>query len=441
MSDTIYIRARQIIDGTGADPIPNGAVIVRGKTIEAVGAAADLARPEGATVIDLGEDTLLPGLIDTHGHLVYRYGARGAGGVTGLLEQALLPGAQQMMWLVRNARAALLCGVTTMRMVSEGTPDTPMDSYAKAGIAAGVVPGPRIIDGGTGVTPTGGHGNRAIWTDGIDALRARVRKDFHNGATWMKILLIDSGPDTTIYSDEELRAIVDEAHRWGMKVTVHCTGRWGSSIIAAARAGVDNVEHARPMTPEVIAELKKYDVGVSLTPLVYVGFRPDASTWDFLDNVATGPADWIEYGRKQYFEFRAEHPEIETEDRPYLDGEPNRAGRDFFPSNATQQGQALAALRAGLRVGVGLDTVYYGAVGNAVEYLIEGGFTPMEGILTATGNAAKVIGEDHRIGSIAPGKLADFMSLAADPLTERWAWSTVHFVMKDGVRYDGLSWK
>jgi imidazolonepropionase-like amidohydrolase len=436
-----YIKARQIIDGTGNAPIIDGAVIVRGKTIEAVGTAAELPRPEGAVVIDLGYDTLLPGLIDTHGHLVFRYGARGAGGVTGLFEQSAMPGGVQMMWLVRNARAALLCGVTTMRMVAEGTPDNPIDSYAKAGIAAGVVPGPRIIDGGTGVTPTGGHGGRAIWTDGVDALRARVRKDFHSGATWMKILLIDSGPETTIYSDEELEAIVDEAHRWGMKVTVHCTGRWGSSIIAAARAGVDNVEHARPLTPEVIAALKTHDVGVSLTPLVYVGFRPDASTWDFLDNGATGPADWIDYGRKQYFEFRAAHPEVETVDRPYLDGEPNRAGRDFFPSNATQQSQALAALRAGLKVSVGLDTVYYGAVGNAVEYLIEGGFTPMEGILCATGMAAQVIGEDHRIGSIVPGKLADFMSLGADPLTERWAWDTVHFVMKEGVRYDQLSWK
>jgi hypothetical protein len=201
------------------------------------------------------------------------------------------------------------------------------------------------------------------------------------------------------------------------------------------------VEHARPLTPEVIAELKKYDVGVSLTPLVYVGFRPDASTWDYLDNVATGPGDWIDYGRKQYFAFRAAHPEIETEDRPYEDGEANRSGRDFFPSNATQQGQALAALRAGLRIGLGLDTVYYGAVGNVVEYLIEGGFTPIEAIMCATSGAADVIGESHRIGSIAPGKLADFMSLSADPLTERWAWHKVRFVMKDGVRYDQLSWR
>ncbi|WP_349963257.1 hypothetical protein [Rhizobium sp. ZPR3] len=118
-----------------------------------------------------------------------------------------------MIYLMRNARAALLCGVPTMRMVSEGTPDNPIDAYAKVGIDAGTSRGPRIIDGGTGITPTGGHGSPQIWTDSTDALRARVRQDFHPGAQWMKILLIDSGPTSTIYSDEELRAGVEEAHR------------------------------------------------------------------------------------------------------------------------------------------------------------------------------------------------------------------------------------
>ncbi len=435
------ITGATIIDGTGREPIADGVVVVRGKRIEAVGPAASTPVPDGCERIDLPGETVLPGLIDTHGHLSLRYGAKGASGVSGLLDQAMAPGAKMMLYMVRNARASLLCGVTTMRMVSEGTPDNPVDAYMKVGIADGIVPGPRIIDGGTGLTPTGGHGAPAIWTDGCDQVRARVRQDFYRGAQWIKILLIDGAPESTIYSDAELEAIVDEAHRWGLKVTVHCTGRWGSSMKAAIRAGVDNIEHARPMTPEIIDMLVAHKVGVSLTPLVYVGFRPDDSTWDYLDNVATGPADWIEYGRKQYFDFRRDHPEIETEDRPYEDGEANRSGRDFFPSNRTQQGQALAAFKAGVKVSVGLDTIYYGAVGNAVEYLIEGGFTPMDGIRAATAVAAENIGYADKLGVLEPGKFADIISLKADPLTERWAWSKLHLVMKDGIRYDGLSWR
>lgn len=440
MSRIQAIRAGTLIDGLGGPPLREAGILYRDGLIEWVGPASDLPVPEGCDILDLPGETVLPGLIDTHGHLTYRYGAAGVSGVTGLDAQAMAPGAEQMIPMIRNARASLLCGVTTMRMTSEGTPDNPVDKFIRDGIALGTVPGPRIIYGGTGLTPTAGHGNEGIWVDGVDAVRHRVRQDFYDGAEWIKILIIDTGPSSTCYSDEELRAICDEAHRWGMKVTVHATGRWGSSILAAIRAGADNIEHARPMTPEVIEALVEHKVGVSLTPLVYVGFRPDATTWTFLDRIARGPADWIEYGRKQYFEYRAAFPEVETVDRPYEDGEPNRSGRDFFPSNATQQGQALAAFRAGVSISLGLDTVYYGCIGNVIEYLIEGGFAPMDAILAATSVAARNIGYADRIGTLEPGKSADLISLRADPLTERWAWDKVHVVIKEGVRYDTLSW-
>jgi imidazolonepropionase-like amidohydrolase len=127
-------------------------------------------------------------------------------------------------------------------------------------------------------------------------------------------------------------------------------------------------------------------------------------------------------------------------DRDYEDNEANRAGRDFFPSIRTQQSQALAAHRAGVPLSLGLDTLYYGGIGNSIEFLIEGGFPPMDAIRAATAVAAQNLGYGDRLGTLEVGKRADMISLRADPLTARWAWNRIHLVMKDGVRYDGLSW-
>ena len=111
----------------------------------------------------------------------------------------------------------------------------------------------------------------------------------------------------------------------------------------------------------------------------YVGFRSDESTWQFMDTGARGPGDWIDFERKQYFEYRKAHPEVETQDRPYDDFDENRRGRDFSPSIRTQQTQVLAAFKAGVPISLGMDPLYVGGIGNAIEFLIEGGFTPMDG--------------------------------------------------------------
>ena len=436
---SIAIRAGQIIDGTGRPPIPNGVVVIQGSTIQAVGPASEIEIPNGAQIIDVPDETLLPGLIDTHGHLSLRYGTATSAGVQGLEQQLAEPDGVQMIRMARNSRAALLCGVTTTRMTGEAHWN---DVYLSQAIQRGTLVGPRLILGGPILTSTGGHfvaPNR--WADGPWELRRRVRENFHHGSEWIKVTLIDRSPEATMYTLEELRALVDEAHRLGIKVTAHATGRWGSSMKTAIRAGVDNIEHARPMTAEIIQMMVDSGTTVSFTPLVYVGFRPDHSTWDFLDNRAQGPGDWIDYGRKQYFDFRKEFPEVEDQDRAYEDNETNRSGRDFFPSIHTQQSQVLAAHRAGVRVSLGLDTIYYGHLGNAIEFIIEGGFPPMDAIRAATAVAAENLGYGERLGTLEAGKTADVISLGADPLTQRWAWNTVHLVFKDGQRYDQLSWK
>ncbi len=436
---TIAIRAGQIIDGTGNAPIKNGVLVIQGSKIKAVGQESEIKIPSGAEIIEVPNETLLPGLIDTHGHLSLRYGTATSAGVQGLEQQLSEHDGLQMTRMVRNSRAALLSGVTTTRMTGEANWN---DVYLRQAIQRGTLAGPRLILGGQILTSTGGHFVAPDrWADGPWEIRRRVRENFHHGSEWIKVTLIDRSPEGTMYTLEELRALVDEAHRLGIKVTAHATGRWGSSMKTAIRAGVDNIEHARPMTPEIIQMMVDSGTTVSFTPLVYVGFRPDHSTWDFLDNIARGPRDWIEYGRKHYFNFRKEFPEVENQDRPYEDNETNRSGRDFFPSIQTQQSQVLAAHRAGVPVSLGLDTIYYGHLGNVIEFIIEGGFPPMDAIRAATSVAAKNLGYGDRLGSLEPGKVADVISLSADPLNQRWAWHTVHLVFKNGQRYDQMSWK
>ena len=434
----IAVRAGQIIDGTGGAPIENGVVVVRGDTIEAVGPASRVTIPPGAEIVDLKGETLLPGLIDTHTHLSLRYGIDVGSGVEGLVGQLMQPDAIQMLRIVRNARVQLLCGVTTSRMTGEAHWN---DLHLRNAIGEGMVPGPRLILGGPIITPTGGHFvDPKYWVDSPWEARRQVRENFHHGAEWIKVTLIDRSPEATMFTLEELKALVDEAHRLGIKVTVHATGRWGSSMKTAILAGADNIEHARPMTDEIIQMMVEHGTTMSFTPLVYVGLRPDKSTWRFMDTGAKSPGDWIDYGRQHYFDYRKENPDVETVDRDYEDNEANRAGRDFFPSIRTQQSQALAAHRAGVPLSLGLDTLYYGGIGNSIEFLIEGGFPPMDAIRAATAVAAQNLGYGDRLGTLEVGKRADMISLRADPLTERWAWNRVHLVMKDGVRYDGLSW-
>lgn len=440
-ANVIVIKAGQIIDGITDSPIKRGVIVIQDDKILAVGPVNEVEIPTGATVIDVPDETILPGLIDTHGHLNLRFGAEkfSDAATGGVHPEGLSPGGQQMIYMIRNARVSLLGGTTTMRMVGAGWPGNAVDKFLMEGIEQGIVPGPRLIFGGTGITATAG-----LSTNNVDspwALRQRVREEFESGAEWIKVFLLDWTETSASFSDEELAAIVDEAHRLGIKVTAHATGRWGSAMKAAIRAGVDTIEHARPMSDEIIDLLAENKVAVSLTPLVYVGFRPDENTWRYLDQIATGPRDWIEYTREQYFDYLSENPVVLTQDRPYTEGVKRRAKADFFPSNQTQQGEALAAYKRGVLIGLGIDTIYYGAQGNAIEYLIDAGIAPMAAIRMATSDAAKVIGYSEQIGSLVPGKSADLISMKADPLTERWMWHTINLIMKEGKRYDDLSWQ
>lgn len=428
----IAIKAARLIDGTGKPPITNAVVIVRGKQIEAVGVSGKVQIPKDAEVIDLKDETLLPGLIDTHTHLSYRVNFRGQR----LGAQIIEPQPQQLMRMIRNARTQLLTGVTTVRMTGENDFS---DFTVREAIEVGLHPGPRIVPSGIPVTSPHGHGPSIWWKEGADDIRKAVQANAEKGAKFQKLLMIDVDPEKAQMSLEDTKTAVEEAHRLGLKVTVHCTGRWGSAIRTAILAGADNIEHARPLSPEMIKLFVEHKTSISLTPVVYI-YRFQGELWENFDNSKSG-AEWNRKFRELFYNYRKANPNIETEDRVMQSAEePERAKRDYLPAIKTSQQEVLSAHKAGVPISLGQDSLT-GTLPVGMEYLVEAGFTPLEAIRAVTAVPARLIGLGDQIGTLEKGKVADIISVRGNPAQNIRDVANVHLIMKDGIRYDGLSWR
>ena len=401
----IVIRAAQLIDGTGGVPLRPGMVIIRGEKIESVG--KDLQVPEGAQLINLANATLLPGLIDLHTHLTDEVGTH--------WEEVLLkttPG-RAGIFGVKNARDTLMAGFTTCRDMGPTWPYTDVDlRYA---IDKGAIPGPRLQVAGNYVSSTGGAGDARQFSiyvdvpvvqnlaDGVDAVRRAVRTNFKHGADFVKILatgaVLSKGisPGAQQYSDEELRVAVEEANRWGRFVAAHAHGAEG--IKAAIRAGVRTIDHGSMMDDEAIEMIKSRKDSVYYVPTLYVGEVIDKEGKKL--NV---PESEIERSRKMA-EFRTQ--------------------------------TFRKALKAGLRIPFSTDAGVFPHGDNAREFAIRvrEGESTMNSILSATRIAAEAMGWSERVGTIEPGKFADFIAVSGDPLKEITELERVKWVMKSGVIY------
>jgi imidazolonepropionase-like amidohydrolase len=378
-------------------------VLVRGGRIEAVD--RQLPAPEGATVYDLGGATLLPGLIDLHTHLLGEVGVH--------WEEELLKTtpSRAAIYGVKNARDTLLAGFTTCRDMGPTWPFTDID--LRDAIHKGAVPGPRLFVAGSYVSATGGAGDARQFSpyvdvplvrnlaDGVDEVRKAVRTNLKNGADFIKILatgaVLSKGipPGAQQYSDDELRAAVEEAARWGRHVAAHAHGTAG--INAALRAGVRTIDHGSMLDEgsiELLRSRRAYFV-----PTLYVG------------------KVILERGASLGV------PPSEIQRQRDLGG---LAGNSF-----------LRALKAGLPIGFGTDAGVFPHGQNAREFALRAqhGESPMQAIVSATRISAEVLGWADRIGTIQPGKLADLIAVAQDPLQDVTALERVRFVMKDGVVY------
>jgi imidazolonepropionase-like amidohydrolase len=390
----VVIRAARLLDVEGGGIVSDAVVVVEGDRITAVNPDA---LPAGAETIDLGDVTLLPGLIDAHTHLtgdlegdwVHR-------GVTGTAAEAALRG-------VRNARRTLEAGFTTVRDV--GAPDFADVALARA-VDAGWILGPRIVPAGHALGITGGHCDetgyapgilegdwRAGVADGVDEVVKAVRYQIKHGARVIKVcatagvLSHEASVGAQQYTEEELGAIVEEAARHGIKVAAHAHGTAG--IKAAVRAGVASIEHGSLLDDEGIAMMKER--GTWLVPTTYLTSRID------LD--ALPPA------------IRAKAEEV-------------------IPLAVENLRRGIAA---GVPIAFGTDAAVFPHGENAGEFaaLVDRGMEPLEAIRAATVNAAELLGVDDR-GLIASGRLADLIAVPGNPLEDVRVLEDVRFVMLGG---------
>lgn len=374
------ITARWVLDGTGR-AIDNGAVVVDGNRITSVGPLPASFRGRR---IDLGDATLMPGLIDVHSHVVWYFNAQGRYHTSNDGETPV----QSMLAAAGNAFETLMAGVTTIQ-----SPGSPEDRDLRDAIARGAVPGPRMLTSLGSIS--GGE---------PDAIRQRVRDFKSRGADVIKIFasrsIRDGGGPTM--SAEQLSAACGEAHAQGLRALVHAHATEAMSL--AVEAGCDQVEHGVFATPGILSRMAAR--GTYLSPQCGLVFR-------------------------NYLENRAKYEGI---------GNYNAEG---FASMERALPLAVDAVRRavttpGLKVVFGTDAVA-GAHGRNVEDLIcrvsEAGQKPMDAIRSATSVAAQSIGMGESIGTLKAGMLADIIAVRGNPLTDFPAMRNVVFVMRDGRLY------
>ena len=403
--EVIIIKAARLIDGTGGAVLAPAMVRVEGDKIAAFGTRLEI--PTGARVIDLGQATLTPGWIDLHTHLTTRGDVH--------WEEGLLKTTppDDALWGAKHARMTLMAGFTTVRDMGPNWPY--VDVALRNAIEAGVVPGPRMLVAGAYVSSTGGAGDALQFSpyvqvpsvhnlaDGPLEITKQVRTNFKNGADFIKILatgaVLSKGipPGAQQYSDEEIKAAVVEATRWGRQVAAHAHGAEG--IKAAIRAGVRTVDHGSGLDDEAIALIKAGGFKTYYVPTIGVSNA-------MLDQ---GDSSVI--------------PASELERLRRIRG--------------MAEGGFKRALAAGIPIGWATDVpvVPHGQNAREFRWRVALGASPMSVLVSATRTNAEILGLEDKIGTIAVGKFADLVAVPGDPLADVSVTERPGFVMKGGVVY------
>jgi imidazolonepropionase-like amidohydrolase len=397
----IVLKAARLFDGTSDTVTKNAVIVIEGNRIKSIGGAV----PANAQVIDLGDATLLPGFIDAHTHIATQFSGDW---YRDFFDNTMREPAEQAHYAALYAKRTLDAGFTTIRDL--GSNDF-LDVGLRNAINDGIAVGPRILAAVHAIGATGGHSDNdpippsrtRQWgplegiCNGPDECRAAVRYQIKYGADVIKfmpsggVLSLADPVDAPELSQDEMNAIVEEAHHWERKVAAHCHGDVAARM--AIQAGVDSIEHGTFLKPETLELMKAK--GVYLVPTL-------------------SPV------------------EMEKTHR--------------FPApiqkKADAAGKAVGemfrnALRSGVKIAFGTDAGTYEHGTNAKEfgYLVARGMSPAAALRSATQTDAQLLGIADRLGTIEAGKLADIVAVPGDPLDDIHATEHVVFVMKDGVVY------
>lgn len=394
---TIVLKADRWLDVRAGTVKNDALIVIEGDKIAAIGGTA----PAGAEVIDLGDVTLLPGLIDSHTHLSMQLSAQS------FIQPVKLTEADYAMEAVFNARRTIDIGFTTVRDFGSG-----IDVALSKAVAAGKVVGPRVVPSRYLLGITGGHCDvtgfapgilERSWregiADGVDEVVKAVRYQIKHGAKVIKtcatagVLSFEETVGAQQYSYEELKAMVDEAARHSVKVAAHAHGTEG--IKAAVRAGVASIEHGSILDDEAIAMMKER--GTYLVPTTYLS---------------------------EVIDLDALPPLIRQKAETVL---------------PMAQRSLEKAIRAGVKIAFGTDAAVFPHGQNAREFLslVKRGMSPLEAIRAATINAADLLDVKDR-GSLEVGLLADIVAVPGNPVQDISKMLEVGFVMQGGkiIRYD-----
>lgn len=392
----VAIKAGRLVNVRNGTVASNRYILIEGERIVSVGETA----PAGVPVIDLSNQTVLPGLIDCHAHLLLNWKDLSA---VGTLRMSSPQGA---LWGAHNLQTWLQHGFTALRDACEN--DQFYGQLAlRDSISSGLIKGPRMVSAGQCLSVTGGHGDadflapdqampsRPNIADSVDDISRAVRRDIKYGADWIKLMatggVVDLTSDFNVQelSEEQMARAVEVAHRARKHVMAHAEGTEG--IKAAVRAGVDSIEHGTMLDEEGAALMQRR--GTWLVPTLYT----------FQRGVEIGTS----FGQ---------------------DPVALAKGREILKY---QQPAFALALKHHLKIAFGLDDDP-DYLPKEFEALVRGGMKPIEALQAATVNGAELLGLSDQMGAVEPGKLADIVAVSGDPLADIKAMSRVVFVMKGG---------
>jgi imidazolonepropionase-like amidohydrolase len=400
----VVVKAAHLFDGKSDQLQSPGLVVIDGDKIVAVGAKAQV--PAGAEVIDLGDATLLPGLMDAHTHLTSE--------ATDDWKQDELdafkkPIPQQAIEATAYARRTLMAGFTSVRDL--GSSDL-LDIGLRNAINEGVVPGPRMLVAVNAISARGGHcdatagyrpgllkepGIEQGVADGPEQIRAAVRFDTKHGADVIKVcasggvLSLTDKVDSAQLTQAELNALVDEAHALGRKTAAHAHG--AEAAKRALRAGIDSVEHGSFLDDEALDLLRARDTALVYTPTLCMAERMKRS------------------------------------------GAPANVVAKSAAARSAKEQMFKRALAKGVKIAFGSDAAVcpHGAQIAQFSHMVGLGMKPLAALRSATSIDAKLLGVDDRLGALEPGKLADIVAVPGDPARDIGVVEKLFFVMKGGA--------